>query len=94
MPSLLFDIDPTPWAAWVAVLTPAFIVLGALFRYERKLQRRLDAQDAKTDGIATTLSVQFGGNGGGIRQAIDGLQRGQDALSERVDRHLEDHARH
>ena len=94
MPSLLFDVDPTPWAAWVAILTPAFIVLGVLFRYERRLSRRLDAQDAKSDAIATTLEKQFGGNSGGIREAVNGLTRGQEAITERLDRHLEDHARH
>ena len=74
----------TDIATWIEILTPIVIVVGALWRYERRLTRRLDAQDAEARTMRDELARQFGGNGNGLRQAVDGINK-------RFDDHIELH---
>lgn len=39
-------------------------------RFERVVQK-VEAVDQRTDNLQRQLDIQFGGNGGGMRQAID-----------------------
>ena len=80
-------------AVWLEIAAPIVAVLGALWRYERKLTRRLDKQDADSEHMKQMLDKQFGGNSGGIREAINGIDTRLDDLSQRVDRHLEYHVK-
>ena len=62
---------------WLEILTPVFLLLMALYRWDKKLTRRLDAQDATVKNMTDDLNRQFGGNGGGLREAVNTLQAGQ-----------------
>jgi hypothetical protein len=91
---LLADVDPGPWASWAQVIALGLTIIGAVWAYDRKMQRRLDKQDNDIEGIKSTLAVQFGGNGGGIREAINRLSTEQAAQAARIDAHLTFHADH
>lgn len=74
------DIDPTPWAAWLAVLTPLAGCVLFVWRAALRLLRRLDAQDATLaaqdealDDIRAALTTNFGPNSGGLREAVNGI---------------------
>lgn len=79
--------------SWLEVV----VILGGFFatiwRYERRLSQRLDRQDALAAQMKADLDKQFGGNGGGLREAVNSLQSGQAVITERLDRHLEQHAK-
>lgn len=82
---LATDIADSTWQiidAIVGALVVSAIVAGISFAF--KLVRHLDAQDAtakvQTDAIAAineTQRKQFGGNSGGIREAVNSLAVGQ-----------------
>lgn len=64
-----------------------------------RLFRRLDRQDEEQRAqrrvlidLKADLDRQFGGNSGGLREAVNALQLGQKAITDRFDRHLEQHA--
>lgn len=83
------DIDPGPWAAWLSI---AAIVVGALLSAGAFY---ISAQ------IKTTLSRELGGNGGGMREALNAVREDVAEIkttvateSTRMDRHLEQHAKH
>lgn len=60
------------------LLATAAIVAGGIAwlmnrldsRFER-IAKKVDAVDERTDSLQRQLDIQFGGNGGGIRQALD-----------------------
>ena len=74
------------------------LLIGAIFTAAWRLSRRLTKQDtdlalavASIEEIKNTLAVHFGGNGGGIREAVNSLKAGQAAQIRRMDEHLESH---
>ena len=89
---LLADIDPGPWASWAQIIAVILSVVGSLYVYDRRIQSRLDRQDATTDAIVARLERELGGNSGGLREAVNSLKTGQAAAADRLDAHLEAHA--
>lgn len=85
MGALAIDIADSTWQVIdtiVGALVVAAITAGIAFAF--KLVRHLDAQDAiakvQTDTIAAIKveqAKQFGGNSGGIREAVNSLVVGQ-----------------
>lgn len=85
----IVDIDPGPWAAWISI---AAIVLGALLSAGAFY---ISAQ------IRATLTKELGGNGGGLREALNAVRQDvadlkeSDAVaSKRMDDHQRWHAEH
>lgn len=87
------DIDIDSVRSWLEVAAILGGVFATLWRYERRLSQRLDRQDALAEQMKAELDKQFGGNGGGMREAINSLQDGQAEIGKRLDRHLEQHER-
>ncbi len=94
MRSLAADVDlwPTLWAPLLLIVATA--TLGLLGWTARRFVQRLDDQDAALGLLRTgqgdmklELAKQFGGNGGGMREAID-------KQGKRLDEHLKFHAEH
>lgn len=89
----LADIAPADILLWIEILTPAVLVISAGWKAWGVLQERLDAQDASmvllTQSVANQKEAadkQFGGNSGGIREAINGLVAGQGRIEDRQER--------
>ena len=78
-------------ALWVEVLTPALVVVAAIWRYERRLASRLDKQDNDMEWVKAELKAQFGGNSNGIRQAVDSQAHAITDVSARLDAHISQH---
>lgn len=85
----IVDIDPGPWAAWLSI---AAIVLGAILSGAAFY---ISAQ------IRSAITREFGGNGGGMREALNAVREDVTeikgsvaAVDARMDRHLEQHAKH
>ena len=79
-------------AIWVEIITPIGAVLIALWRYERRLIRRLDKQDGDIANVATSLDKQFGTNGFVLKNEIRGLRADVNRQTVRLDEHLADHS--
>jgi hypothetical protein len=86
------NIDPVPLAAWATLASILVTSLGFLIRYERRLTNRLDKQDTDLADLKSTLTREFSGNSGGIREAINALKEGQKQTADRIDAHLQFHA--
>ena len=86
------NIDPSPWASWAEIVSVTGIILAAIFRYERRLTRRLDKQDSSIEQITRTLDRQFGQNGFVLHEKVRGLSADLIAERQRFDQHLNMHA--
>ena len=92
--NLLLDFDPGPWASWAQIIAVALSVIGAVYTFDRRIQRRLDAQDADAKAMRERLDRELGGNGGGLREAVNALKDGQAELRRAQSDHLNFHAGH
>jgi hypothetical protein len=79
-------------ASWAQIISVTGIVLVAIFRYERRLQRRLDKQDNDVAHLRETLDRQFGTNGFRLSESIRRLEVTLDKETQRIDQHLMMHA--
>ena len=93
------NIDPAHWASWAEIISVAGIILAAIFRYERRLTRRLDKQDADSAHLRDTLERQFGNNGfrlsesmKGLSQSVKRIEASAEIERARLDNHLNMHA--
>ena len=86
------NIDPSPWASWAQIVSVAGIILAAIFRYERRLTRRLDKQDADVEQLKNTLTRQFGTNGFVLHEKVRALTTSIETDRQRFDQHLTNHA--
>ena len=86
------NIDPSPWASWAQIISVSGIILVAIFRYERRLQRRLDKQDTNIEQLTRTLERQFGTNGFVLHERVRALTAISEAERVRLDHHLNMHA--
>ena len=59
-----------------------------------RLSKRLTKQDGDIAAIKKTLDQQFGGNSGGIREAINAQGVALHDVSTRLDEHIALHVRH
>lgn len=71
---LLSELDPDVVQMWVLILTPVFAVLGAVWRWERRVSRRLDQAEETRKELTVLLEKQFGPNSGGLREAVNGAR--------------------
>ena len=85
-------IDPVPLAAWATLISLCVTLIGVLVRYERRLTRRLDKQDADVEQLKNTLSRQFGTNGFVLHEKVRALSTSIEAERQRFDQHLINHA--
>ena len=76
------------WAQIVSIIIP---LSAMVFGYFRLLNKQNHAQDVnaavvntKLESIEKTLEKQFGGNSGGIREAINGMTNKIDKIENRV----------
>jgi hypothetical protein len=92
--NLLLDFDPGPWASWAQIVAVAVSIIGGLYTFDRRMQRRLDAQDAEAKALRERLNRELGGNGGGLREAVNALKDGQAELRKAQADHLTFHADH
>jgi hypothetical protein len=90
----LLEIDPSPWASWAQIVAVTVSILGGVWTFDRRMQRRLDAQDAEAKSLRERLDRELGGNGGGLREAVNTLKDGQAELREAQRVHLTFHAEH
>lgn len=65
-----------PWALVVEILTSLAIVAGGVKYIIDKIDSRFDRIEMRQSQMQSQLDIQFGGNGNGMRQAID--QHGED----------------
>ena len=79
-------------ASWAQIISVAGIILAAIFRYERRLTRRLDKQDADVELLKHTLERQFGTNGFVLHEKVRALTTSIDLERNRLDQHLTMHA--
>ena len=73
----LADFDPGPWASWAQIVAVILTVVGSVYWWDRRIQRRLDAQDADAKAMRERLDRELGGNGGGIREAVNTIKASQ-----------------
>jgi len=92
--------------SWAELGVIAAGVLAGGWRIMRRIERRLDKQDALTAAqiedikeIKTENARQYGGNSGGMREAINQLVKGQDEIKgelqyqrTRLDGHIDSHS--
>jgi ABC-type nickel/cobalt efflux system permease component RcnA len=92
-------------AAWASVIGTAVLVIGGVWNFFRRIEKRLDKQDQIAKGQADDLkdiksenARQYGGNSGGMREAINHLVKGQDEIKTelqyqrtRLDAHIDSH---
>lgn len=86
------NIDPSPWASWAQIISVTSLLFIAIFRYERKLQRRLDKQDNDIHQLTRTLDRQFGNNGFVLHERVRALTALSESERDRLDHHLNSHA--
>lgn len=86
------NIDPSPWASWAQIISVSGIILATIFRYERRLQRRLDKQDTNIEQLTHTLERQFGTNGFVLHERVRALTMMTETERQRLDHHLNMHA--
>jgi hypothetical protein len=86
------NVDPSVWASWAQIVSVAGVILAAIFRYERRLTRRLDKQDADVDMLKKTLERQFGTNGFVLHEKVRTLTASIELERNRLDQHLTTHA--
>lgn len=92
------DIDIETVRSWLEVAAILAGIVGAFWRYDHRqnernaaLNRRLDQQDSLAKAVKDDLDKQFGGNGGGIREAINRIDDRLENVEQRLDRHVEAH---
>jgi hypothetical protein len=97
MPPLI-EIDPDVVQAWVLFLTPVFAVLAAVWRWEKRVSRRLDEAEETRQELTVLLEKQFGPNSGGLREALNAtradvaeIKASQEHQVERMDEHIKFH---
>ena len=71
---LLSELDPDLVQMWVLILTPVCAVLAAVWRWERRVSKRLDQAEETRQELADLLAKQFGPNSGGLREAVNGIR--------------------
>ena len=90
---------------WAELGVIAAGIIGGGWRIMRRLERRLDKQDLLTaaqieeiKSIKDENARQYGGNSGGMREAINQLVKGQDEIKSdlkyqrtRLDAHIDSH---
>jgi archaellum component FlaC len=80
----------------VSVVSPALFGVYAIWRRidKRQTESHIDTlrMSDKLDYIEQQFKVQFGGNGGGMREAINNIATKQDKIEGRVDTIAEDMA--
>jgi membrane protein implicated in regulation of membrane protease activity len=79
-------------ASWAQIISVTGVVLIAIFRYERRLQRRLDKQDTNIEQLTKTLERQFGTNGFVLHERVRSLTELTHVERARLDQHLAAHA--
>lgn len=102
MTGLAIDFASDSEQIVVGVIVAVIVgLLGALLASIRRMFKRVNDQDlalallrqGQAD-IKATLDIQFGGNGGGMREALNQLKEDRKSDRERMDEHLTLHARH
>ena len=88
--------DVSSLASLLEIATAVVGVWVGLWRVFRRLEKRLDLQDALSASAAATVAAiqdenarQYGGNGGGMREAINGLKAAQLEMTRRLDVHIQ-----
>ena len=78
----------------VSVAAPAVFGVYAIWRRidKRQIETHIDTLriNDKLDYIEQQFRIQFGGNGGGMREAINNIATKQDKIETRVDKISED----
>ena len=93
-----FTESPVALGAEIAnVIMLGAVIIGAAWKSRQRLEKREKELDVRMahheDSLATlsqTIEKQFSGNSGGIREAVNGIARKQDAQDEKLDRVAED----
>jgi hypothetical protein len=68
------DVDPGPWASWAQIIALVLTVIGSFYWYDRRIQSRLDVQDANAKAMKERLDRELGPNSGGLREAVNSLK--------------------
>ena len=79
---LLSELDPDLVQMWVLILTPVCAVLAAVWRWERRVSKRLDQAEETRQELADLLAKQFGPNSGGLREAVNAVRADVTELKE------------
>jgi hypothetical protein len=78
------------WAQVISVVAPVFVGIYAVWRRidKRQVEAYIETMRVRDQlaAVQKQLDVQFGGNGGGIREAINTMKSDQKVMDSKLDK--------